>query len=122
MIQAVTSARFPDLSIHVWIGDRDHPDHELDVEPLVDTGFDGGLAVPQALIPSIVPSVGESVWYLADGTEIKTRSYFCYVSIGHLQAVPTAVIALDGDMLLGRHVTDQFRVTFDHGQQIIVEA
>jgi hypothetical protein len=43
------------------------------------------------------------------------------VTIGHLQPVPTAVTALDGDPLLGRHVTNQFRVTFDHGRQIIVE-
>jgi len=88
----------------------------------VDTGFDGGLAVPQAVIPATVSPVGESVWYLADGTEIKAHSYFCYVSIGHLPPVSTAVITLDGDTLLGRHVTDQFRVTFDYGHQIIVEA
>jgi predicted aspartyl protease len=122
MIQAVTSSRSPYLDIKVRIGDYDHPDFEFDIEALVDTGFDGGLAVPPALIPSTVPSVGESAWYLADGTEIKAQSYFCYVAIGHLQPIPTAVITLDGDVLLGRHVTDQFRVTFDHGRRVIVEA
>lgn len=121
MIQPVTSTRCPYLAIDVRIGDYDHPDFELSIEALVDTGFDGGFALPPALIPLTIAPVGESVWYLADGTEIRAHSYFCYVSIGHLRPVPTAVIALDGDTLLGRHVTDQFRLILDHGRTLTVE-
>ncbi len=121
MIQAVTSYRFPYLSLHVLIGNRDNPDYEFDVEALVDTGFDGGLAVPPDLIPTTIAPVGHSVWNLADGSQITASAYFCYVSIGHLSAVPTAVITLDGDALLGRHVTDRFRLTFDHGNQVLIE-
>jgi len=36
--------------------------------------------------------------------------------------VLTAAIALGGDALPGRDVTDKFRVTFDHGHHITVEA
>jgi hypothetical protein len=65
---------------------------------------------------------GRSSWCLADGTEIKVQSYLCYLAIGHIEPVPTAVIALDGEALPGRHLTDQFGVTFDHGQQVVIEA
>jgi hypothetical protein len=122
MIRAVRSSRCPYLSINVRLGDYNRPEFEFDIEPLVDTGFDGGLAVQSAQIPPTVSPIGESVWYLADGTEITARSYFCNMTIGDLQAVPTAVITLGSDSLLGRHVTDQFRVTFDHGQQLVIEA
>ena len=33
----------------------------------------------------------------------------------------TAIITLDADALVGRHVTNQFRVIFDHGTSIVVE-
>lgn len=121
MIQGVTSLNFPYLQVHVQIGNQQFPDHELDVEPLVDTGFDGGLAVPRRMVPATVTPAGQSTWHLADGTEITAFSYFCYVTIGHLQPVATAVITLDGGALLGRHVTDKFRVISDHGRRVIVE-
>jgi predicted aspartyl protease len=121
MIEPVTSDAYPFLRVHVRVDSLDAPTFEFDVEALVDTGFDGGLAISRDLIPEGVVPVGRSVWNLADGTEITALSYFCYVSIGHLQAVPTVVITLDGDALLGRHVTDTFRVTFDRGRRVIVE-
>ncbi len=121
MIQAVTSSRFPYLQVHVQIGNQQYPDHEFDVEPLVDTGFDGGLAVPRSTIPDTVTPAGRSMWNLADGSEITASWYFCYVTIGHLPPVPTVVITLDRKALLGRHVTDKFRLIFDHGRRLVVE-
>jgi len=122
VIQAIRSSRFPYIALHFQIGDQRAPAFEFDVEPLVDTGFDGGLAVPQGLIPDTIAPVGRSTWYLADGTAIVVSSYFAYVTIGHLPPVPTAVITLDSDPLLGRHVTDRFRMVFDHGRQLTFEA
>jgi predicted aspartyl protease len=90
-------------------------------DPLVDTGFDGGLAVPSHIIPDTVKPIGRSVWNLADGSQVTTLSYFGYVTIGHLQPAPSVVISLNGDPLLGRHVTDRFRVTFDHGHVVLVD-
>ena len=120
MIQAVTSSRFPYLQVHVQIGNQQFPDLEFDVEPLVDTGFDGGLIVPRRMIPATVAPAGESTWYLADGTEITALLYLCYVTIGQFPPVSTAVITLDSHALLGCHVTDRFRVIFDHGRRLLV--
>ncbi len=122
MIQAATSSRFPYLQMYVQLGSLNAPSFAFDTESLVDTGFDGGLAVGTNVIPHSISPDGRSTWHLADGTPITAHMYVCYVTIGHLQPVPTILITLDGDALLGRDVTDQFRVTFDHGRQIIVEA
>lgn len=121
MIQAVTSSNFPYLKVHVLISNQQYPDHEFDVEPLVDTGFDGGLAVPQQMIPATVTPAGQSMWELADGTEITAFWYFGYVTVGQLPPVPTVVITLDNNPLLGRHVTDKFRLIFDRGRRLVVE-
>jgi predicted aspartyl protease len=123
MIQAVTSTNYPYLQVHVQVGpDRRSPHFEFDAEPLVDTGFDGGLAVPPGTIPGHVPLSGQLPWTLADGSDLTTDFYVGYVIIGHLRPVPTVIIALSGDTLLGRHVIDNFRLTFDHGSTILVEA
>lgn len=122
MIQGVTSLNFPYLQVHVQIGNQQFPDHEFDVEPLVDTGFDGGLAVPRRMVPTTVTPAGRSIWNLADGSQITAFWYFCYVTIGQLPPVPTVVITLDSNSLLGRHVTDKFRLILDHGRRVIVES
>jgi len=121
MNQSASSSHFPYLSIHLKIGAPDEPGFECDIEPLVDTGFDGGVVVPRGLIPESLEPIDYITWTLADGTEVLTPAYFCSVTIGQLEPVFTAVIPLADTTLLGRHVTDSFRVIFDHGQTVIVE-
>jgi hypothetical protein len=121
VIQAVTSTRFPYLPVRLTLGAQDKPVFETVIEPQVDTGFDGGLAVPRALIPSTVTPDGHTEWQMADGTELRAPAYLCSVYIGHLSPVRTAVIVLDGESLLGRHAIDQFRLIFDHGRTLTVE-
>ena len=54
MIQAVTSTNYPYLQVHVQVGpDRRSPDFEFDVEPLVDTGFDGAWPFHPARFPAM---------------------------------------------------------------------
>lgn len=121
MIQAVTSSRYPYLPVHVEIFTQQTKVFEFDIEPMVDTGFDGGLTVPRGLIPSSIPPFGISEWKLADDTEVKLPAYIARVTIGSLQPVATLVIVLGDDPLLGRDVIDHFSLHFDHGNQIIVE-
>src|SRR6185436_19521997 len=120
MIQSVTSSRYPYLPIHVEIFTQQTKVFEFDIEPMVDTGFDGGLTVPRGLIPSSIPPFGTSDWKLADETEIQASTYVARVTIGSLPPVTTLVIVLGDDPLLGRDVIDHFSLHFDHGRQLIV--
>lgn len=122
MSQSVSSSHFPYLPIHVKIGlDSESILFELDQEALVDTGFDGGLSIPKSLIIKPIVPAGHQLWKLADETEIVTFVYLGHVKIGSLPAVATTIIALGDELLLGRNVTNHFRLIFDHGNQLIVE-
>jgi predicted aspartyl protease len=121
MTASLSSTRFPYLRVQVRVGTARYVDQEIDLEALVDTGFDGGVVVPARLIdPSIRPDTHLS-WTLADGSHMRTPAYVATVRVGTLPAVMTVVIALGDEPLVGREVTDRFRVTFDHGREIIVE-
>jgi predicted aspartyl protease len=121
MTPSETSAHFPYLQVHVKVGSPRSIEQELDVEALIDTGFDGGLTVPSALIdPTITPDT-HLPWQLADGSQVLTPAYLATVHIGQLQPVLTVLIALGDEPLLGRSVTDSFRLILDHGAQVIVE-
>jgi predicted aspartyl protease len=121
MTQADSAPRFPYVRIRVQIGSPQHIDQVLDVEAMVDTGFDGGLALPADLIDHVIAPDTHLPWQLADGSEILTPTYVGSVTIEPHQPVVTAIIALGEEPLLGRDVTDHFRLIFDHGRQIIVE-
>jgi len=118
---AVSSSRFPYLRVVIEIGTPQRIEQTLDVEALVDTGFDGSVMLPPRTIdPSIRPDTRLD-WTLADGSSIRTPAYLATVRIGALAPVVTVVIALGDEPLLGREVTDRFRLIFDHGQRIVVE-
>ena len=121
MTPSVSSSRFPYLPILVHIGTRRTVEQSIEIEPLVDTGFDGGVVIPQALLdPSLTPD-SQTIWTLADGTDVLAPAYLGYVEIGNLSAVSTAIIALGDEALLGRAVTNRFRLIFERGERIVVE-
>lgn len=122
MISPVVSSRFPYLPIRVFLGDSYYfPDVEFESEALVDTGFSGGLCVPPRLIPSTVSSIAQTVWTIADELTVPAPTYRGYVRVGSLPVIEVEIIALAGQVLLGRSATNHFRVIFDHGSSLTVE-
>ena len=123
MIPSFSSPTYPYLPIRVFIGDSFFfPDVELETEALLDTDFSGGLSVPPHQVPSTIPTVSQSIWRLADGSVVMVATYRGYVRIGTLPVVETEVITLPTQPLLGRNVTNQFRLLIlDHGKTVTVE-
>ena len=121
MNSAVVSSHVPYLPIHLQIGDAPPTQIELDLDVLVDTGFDSGVSIPRQMITTPLIPIGHHTFQLADASEIVARVYVGHVTIGDLQSIETLVITLGDEPLLGRRVIDHYKVTFDHGQQIIVE-
>jgi len=121
VISAARSARFPYLPVHVWIGLLQYPNFEFDVEALVDTGFDGSLTVPQALIPDRVRPWNQQKCILADGSSFDANIYRGFVAVGPLQPIPAIIVALPYQALLGRRMTDHYRLSFLYGREVVLE-
>jgi len=109
------------LPVHVRIGNLQYPHHELDLEAVVDTGFDSGLIVPDGLIPDHVPTAGDTMCELADGRSFRARSYRGWVSVGSFPPMPATIIALPGRALLGLAVTNRYRLSFLYGREVVLE-
>jgi hypothetical protein len=105
----------------VRLGNLQYPDYEFDVDALVDTGFDGGLVFPHSLIPRRVARVGDRLCELADGSFFQAPVYLDFETIGSLQPVDTVVMAFPHQAVLGRAVTNHFKLTFFYGRQIVLE-
>ena len=118
----VTSAHFPYLTIRVTIRQPlARNQQEIQLEALVDTGFDGGVVIPKdALDPSLTP-VRYLPWALADDSQVLLPAFLADVQIGTLPPVRTIVMPLGDEPLLGRHVTNHFGIFLDHGTKITVE-
>jgi predicted aspartyl protease len=116
MTEPVRSSRFPYLSLQLRIGAQAPV-----VEALVDTGFDGHVTVPPVLLETGIPPDGHFRWALADGSTIFAPFYLGIAEIGTLPPFPVTITALGNEPLMGRGVTDRFKVTFDHGEHLVVE-
>src|SRR5207248_2778522 len=91
------------------------------VEALIDTGFDGFVAVAPELLANGEPPDDYQTWTLADGSKLSAPFYFGTVHVGDIGAVPAAITALGDEPIVGRRVTDHFRLTLDHGRRVILE-
>jgi len=58
---------------------------------------------------------------LADGREILIPTHIGAVDVGSVTISPITVLAIGDEPLIGRGITDRFRVIFDHGKQLIFE-
>ena len=110
------SSRFPYLPITARIEER-----EATVEALFDTGFDGHIVVPQALIANGQPPRGHLRWTLADGSTVLAPYYLGTIRIGALGPFPALVTVLGDEPLMGREIAARFTITLDHGERVTVE-
>ena len=115
MNQQITSSRFPYLPIRLQVRQQTY-----EAEALIDTGFDGGIAVPPDLLEGQPPDWYQR-WTLADGSQVLAPAYLGTAQVGHFQPAPILIIALGDEYLLGLNVVTLFTVILDHGQRVIVE-
>jgi predicted aspartyl protease len=116
MSQALVSSRFPYLPLHLAIGPI-----TLDVEALLDTGFDGDVAMPASLAVDAVAPAGNLTCRLADGSPVAAPVYRGTVSVDSFGPFGVYVVALGDEPLVGRGVSDRLRIILDHGQRLIIE-
>lgn len=113
---ALTSQHFPYLPLLLTVGE-----HAQVVEALIDTGFDGDVALPSAILAADEAPDGEHHWILADGSEVFAPYFLGTVRVGDVGVFPALITALGDEPLVGRGVTDRVRLVLDHGQRVVVE-
>ncbi len=113
---AIVSSRFPYLQITIKVLKR-----SLKVEALIDTGFSGEIVIPPKMIMNGQPPKGYSRWTLADGSTTLAPNFLGTVKIGKFKSIGVSIIALGDEPLIGRGITDKFKVIFDHGRKVIIE-
>jgi predicted aspartyl protease len=108
--------RFPYLPVSIDVHQR-----VANVDALLDTGFDGDVAVPDGLVTNGQAPDGHSRWTLADGSAVLVPYYLGTVELdghGPFQAV---IIVLGDEPLIGASAARHVTIILDHGQRVIVQ-
>ena len=113
----VRSSRFPYVPVHLEVRQR-----VVDADALLDTGFDGHVAVPARLLRNgqAQRPDGYMRWTLADGSVVSAPVYAGRISVGRMGPYPAAVTVLGDEVIIGVRVAARFTITLDHGHEVIV--
>ncbi len=89
---------------------------------IVDTGFDGHLAIPESFVENLPQPLYVRRVRTASGQVVRVPVYFGSIELfdqpGEFDAL---VIALGDEYLIGLPTINHFKMTFDHGQRLLVE-
>lgn len=112
---SVSSPHVPYIPVRIEIPDADT---SLLIEALVDTGFNGEVALPAASLHARPSVLGNLDIRMADGSEISVPVYLGTIQIGSRRIGPITVLMLGDEPIIGLGVATQFRVVIDHDQSI----
>lgn len=88
----------------------------------VDTGFDGYLIIPATQTSLLGPPQFSAPWELGDGSVVQAQEYRGDILVSGLAVtIPARITLLGEEYLVGRRVVDHLRMTFDHGQRLLLE-
>ncbi len=109
MTGSITSEREAVLSLSI----RNSDGVEVTVQALVDTGYNGTLTLPQAIIDTLaLPWHGARLVTLADGSTVELGIYRAHV-LWHDEERAVQSLAADGGPLLGMALLYGSRLTMD---------
>jgi predicted aspartyl protease len=113
----LVSKDYPYLQIKVTVRNL-----SFSFRAFLDTGFTGHLVLPETFDAQLGKPDALVTTRLADGTEKNFPAYRGGVEIVGLGVVHMARLTLLGDeCLMGQGIINRLKVTFDHGNQVVVE-
>lgn len=115
-IRKIISHNFPFIPIIVTVRKRVEK-----VEALIDTGFEGDIVVPKGLLTNGDPPDTLLPWQLADGRVVLAPVYAGKIKLGNSTLFTVSIITLGNEVMIGRGVTDKFKIVFDHGRKVVIE-
>ncbi|MBI3914336.1 MAG: hypothetical protein HY327_09160 [Chloroflexi bacterium] len=86
----------------------------------VDTGYDGGLVIPESERSGLPKPLTEIPVELGDGNRIYSAEYVGTLSLEGRQ-LDVTVLFLGNEYLIGREVVDQLRLCFHRGEFLEIE-
>ncbi len=95
-------------------------DREFTGEGYVDTGYDGGLVIPESEGKGMPTALAIMPIELGDGKRIYVPHYVGTVSLEKKRFQAT-VYFLGNEYLIGRQIVDQLRLCFHHGEYLEIE-
>jgi predicted aspartyl protease len=114
----VVTPAYPYVGVEFAVGAYRSPT----VLAYVDTGFDGYLIIPATQISLLGPAQFFAPWEIGDGTVVEAQEYRGDIQISGLNiSIPARITLIGEEYLLGRGVVDHVRMTFDHGQRLLLE-
>jgi clan AA aspartic protease len=126
MSNKLTSNKYPflPLTIHVRVSNRKKLD--IHTQVLIDTGFSGDIVIPATEELKQYSPDAYATWTMADGSEVMAPIFLGTVRFPELNAdvaeiVGVTVTVLGDAALIGQSVLRRFRLTLDHGRQVILE-
>ena len=93
----------------------------INVEGLIDTGFDGDIILPRNILGNEEPPNLDLPWRLPDDAVAHSPGYVGAVYLGDLPPESVVIAAYGSETLIGRTLVERFMMILDHGQQVIVE-
>lgn len=97
----VVSTRIPYLPVRITISELTLA---LDVEALVDTGFNAEVVLPEAAVSGGAATLLYSDVRLADGSRLTLPSYLGSIRIGERTPDPVLVILMGDEAIIGLQV------------------
>ena len=112
----VISERFPLVPVMIEFASA-----VREAEALLDTGFDGDIVLPAAMIPAGEPVFTTASFRLANESSIHVPVFRAATVVGGSRVRPTFVAAVGSVPMIGRRLIRHFAVTLDHGRRVVVE-
>ena len=114
----IVTPAYPYIEIEFTVGAF----HSAALLAYVDTGFDGYLIIPASQTSLLGPPQFTAPWELGDGSVVQAQEYRGDILVSGLATtIPARITLLGEEYLVGRGVVDHLRMTFDHGQRLLLE-
>ena len=110
----MTSPRFPSLRLRVELAGR-----VFNEDALLDTGFDGEVAIPKSRAEGLQPKEIGRFAFL-DGTVVEPDMFSGIARLGDLEPVAVEIVAMGDEFIIGMRLLSRYEVILDHGRRVIV--
>jgi predicted aspartyl protease len=114
-VESFISQRFPYLPISVVVGER-----RLDVEAFIDTGFEGDIALPDALIEGLIPHDHQR-YEVAGGRMVSFPLYRGEIRLASFEPFRGTITGAD-EAIAGLYLVRRYGLLLDHGARVVVES